>query len=96
MPTSPVVLLPLSREGLDVAGAHDVELEARSHSVHDPFIVHGSNRNHTGRRRCGITIKHVSTSGAIDRDYVSPTGVDWNGGWLYLARERGGNHRYWN
>lgn len=79
-----------------MAGAHDVELEAGSHSVHDPFIVHGSNRNHTGRRRCGITIKHVSTSGAIDRDDVFPTGVDWNGVPLYLARGRGGNYRYWN
>ena len=48
------------------------------------------------RRRCGITIKYVPTHVRLDRTYRGPTGFDWNGVRLYLARGRPGNLTYAN
>lgn len=88
--------LPLALEGLDLSDARDVEVKAGAFSVHDTFILHGSNANRSSRRRCGITIKYIPTYVNIDRTWVSPTGFDWNGIRLYLARGRGGNHEYYD
>lgn len=78
--------LPLTLQGLDVAKAVDVELKAGEFSVHDPFLVRGSDPSHSIRRRCGITIKYIPTYVEINRSYVSPTGFDWGSVRIYLAR----------
>lgn len=82
--------LPLSLE-VSEEDAVDVELKAGEFSVHDPFILHGSNPNTSARRRCGITIKYIPTYVKIDRNYVSPTGFDWSGIRLFHARGNPGN-----
>lgn len=88
--------LPMSLENLDLAGAADVQLRAGEYSVHDPWILHGSNPNRSSRRRCGITLKYISTRAEIDRTFVSPSGFDWDGLRLYLARGNPGRHSYAN
>jgi len=88
--------LPLSLEGIDLDSARPVELKAGSFSVHDVFLLHGSNPNRSNRRRCGITVKYIPTDVRIDRSWISPTGFDWQGLRLYLARGRGGEHDYSN
>ena len=77
--------LPLSIDP-DTSAAVDVELEAGAFSLHDAFLWHGSNPNRSDRRRCGITIKYVPTYVEIDRTFVSPSGFDWRGLQLFLAR----------
>ena len=88
--------LPMSLENLDLTYARDVHLRAGEYSVHDPWILHGSNPNRSSRRRCGITLKYISTRAAIDRTFVSPSGFDWDGLRLYLARGNPGRHSYAN
>ena len=86
--------LPMSLENLDLSHARDVELRAGAYSVHDPFILHGSNPNRSSRRRCGITLKYISTHARIDRTFRSPSGFDWDGLRLYLARGNPGVNTY--
>lgn len=89
-------VLPLHLEGFRPEQAVDVELAAGGFSVHDPFILHGSPPNRSPARRCGITIKYVSTSVRLDRGFVSPTGFDWRGVRLYHARGARGRLDYVN
>ncbi len=86
--------LPMSLENLDLSDARDVQLRAGEYSVHDPWILHGSNPNRSSRRRCGITLKYISTHAAIDRTFRSPSGFDWDGLRLYLARGNPGLNTY--
>ncbi|MDZ4818758.1 MAG: phytanoyl-CoA dioxygenase family protein [Planctomycetota bacterium] len=88
--------LPLSLDGIDLSQARDVELRAGQFSVHNPFVFHGSNANHSPRRRCGITIKYVPTHIHIDRDYISPTNFDWRNINLFWARGEPGENIYAN
>ena len=88
--------LPMSLQDLDLSEAMDVQLRAGEYSVHDPWILHGSNPNRSSRRRCGITLKYISTHAAIDRTFRSPSGFDWDGLRLYLARGNPGRHPYAN
>ena len=88
--------LPMSLEDLDLSEARDVQLRAGEYSVHDPWILHGSNPNRSSRRRCGITLKYISTHAEIDRTFVSPSGFDWDGLRLYHARGNPGRHSYVN
>jgi ectoine hydroxylase-related dioxygenase (phytanoyl-CoA dioxygenase family) len=89
-------VLPLHLGGFRPEQAVDVELVAGGFSVHDPFILHGSPPNRSATRRCGITIKYVSTDVRLDRSFVSPTGFDWRGVRLYHARGARGRLDYVN
>lgn len=88
--------LPMSLENLDLSRALDVELRAGEYLAHDPFILHGSNPNQSCRRRCGITLKYISTHAGIDRTFRSPSGFDWGGLRLFLARGNPGVNTYVN
>jgi len=90
-------VLPLSLDRLDLQCPVDVPVKAGCFSVHDPFILHGSNPNRSRRRRCGITVKYVPNWVKLDRNFVSPTGFDWHGLRLYWARGKPGTeHRFYN
>jgi non-haem Fe2+, alpha-ketoglutarate-dependent halogenase len=41
------------------AGAVDLVLRAGEISLHHGMLVHGSNPNHSSRRRCGLTLRYV-------------------------------------
>lgn len=48
--------------------AVDIEVKSGGVSVHDPFLIHGSNPNFSKRRRCGLTIRYIPTSTKITRN----------------------------
>lgn len=50
--------------------AVDVVLPPGGISLHHPWLVHGSNPNHSPRRRCGLTIRYIPTTTRI-------TAADW-------------------
>jgi len=61
--------LPLAPE--EAARAVDVVVPAGGISLHDPFLIHGSNPNTSARRRCGLTIRYIPTSTRITREWTT-------------------------
>ena len=55
----------------DEARAVDVVVPSGGVSLHDPFVVHGSNPNTSPRRRCGLTIRYMPTSTKITREWTT-------------------------
>lgn len=53
---------------VDESRAVDVEIPAGGISLHHPWLVHGSNPNHSPRRRCGLTIRYIPTTTRITRE----------------------------
>jgi len=81
---------------IDLNGAEDLEVPAGYYSVHDPFLLHGSNKNNSSKWRCGITIKYIPTYVHLDRDYIGPSGFNWKNHKLFHARGKRGPHKYEN
>ena len=69
--TANVLSSRLEAGAVDESRAVDVEIPAGGISVHDPFLVHGSNPNHSPRRRCGLTIRYIPTTTRITREWKS-------------------------
>jgi phytanoyl-CoA hydroxylase len=57
----------ISPEQVDESRVVDVEIPAGGVSLHHPMLVHGSNPNHSPRRRCGLTIRYIPTTTRITR-----------------------------
>lgn len=73
---------------VDDSKAVDVQMKAGSVSVHNPFLIHGSNANHSSRRRAGLTIRYIPTSTRIMVDGVFPSAF------LLRGADPDGNNRY--
>ena len=60
--------LPLQLPDLDLTAGRDVTVAAGGYSLHDPFLLHGSNPNRSSRRRCGgaaaVSIQCLETAAA--------------------------------
>jgi Phytanoyl-CoA dioxygenase (PhyH) len=54
---------------VDESHAVDVEVPRGGVSVHHPAIIHGSNPNRSGQRRCGLTIRYIPTTTRITREW---------------------------
>jgi phytanoyl-CoA hydroxylase len=52
---------------LDTSAAVDIEIPAGGISLHHPWLVHGSNPNHSAKRRCGLTIRYIPTTTQITK-----------------------------
>jgi ectoine hydroxylase-related dioxygenase (phytanoyl-CoA dioxygenase family) len=65
--TPNVLSSQMDPELVDEQQAVDIVLKAGSVSVHHPNIVHGSNPNTSGKRRCGLTIRYLPTTTRITR-----------------------------
>ena len=52
---------------VDEERAVDIVLKAGGVSVHHPNIMHGSNPNTSGTRRCGLAIRYIPTITRITR-----------------------------
>ena len=52
----------------DDSTAVDVELEAGQMSLHDVYLIHGSNPNRSPRRRAGLAIRYMPATSLFDRD----------------------------
>jgi ectoine hydroxylase-related dioxygenase (phytanoyl-CoA dioxygenase family) len=63
-----VVLNQRVADGLfDEGPAVDVELEAGQMSLHDVYMIHGSNPNRSTRRRAGLAIRYMPGTSLFDR-----------------------------
>ncbi len=58
----------------DPSSAIDIELEAGQMSLHDVYLIHGSNPNRSPRRRAGFAIRYMPGSSLFDRGKVLTNG----------------------
>ena len=88
----------LGDDAFDEADAVDVELEPGQMSLHDVYMIHGSNRNTSARRRAGLAIRYMPASSLFDRELfkrsdTSGFTVDFSTRplWLLRGEDRAGN-----
>jgi len=55
----------------DEADAVDLVLDAGQISLHDVFLLHGSEANHSDKPRRGMTLRYMPTSSVFDRDVAT-------------------------
>ena len=83
---------------VDETQARDVVLEPGQLSLHDALVVHGSNANRSGLRRCGYAIRYMPATSHFDRT-IPPTMIAANQVidfsqrpiWLVRGEDRAGN-----
>lgn len=83
---------------VDDSLARDVELTPGQVSLHHHYLVHGSNANTSGRRRCGYTIRFMPATSYFDRT-IPPTRIGHDHVidfaarpiWLVRGTDRAGN-----
>ena len=79
-------------DAFDAADVVDVELEAGQMSLHDVYMIHGSNPNTSSRRRSGLAIRYMPGSSYWDRSHTTPDAsdlvVDYSTRPLWLLRGR--------
>ena len=76
---------------LDGAEFDYIELKAGQLSLHDVFLVHGSQPNTSGRRRAGFTVRYMPSTSVLRRDIEIPFAgypVNWKEKPLWLAKGR--------
>jgi hypothetical protein len=84
--------LVLEEGEADMGAARDVVLEPGMMSLHDVYLVHGSNPNRSGLRRAGLAMRYMPATSHFDRDLykpaTSPNGltVDFANRPLWLVR----------
>ena len=88
----------LGEDAFDEAAAVDVELEPGQMSLHDVYMIHGSNRNGSSRRRAGLAIRYMPASSLFDRELFKRSDssgftVDFSTRplWLMRGEDRAGN-----
>ncbi len=57
-------------EDLNLDSAVDVELEAGQMSLHDVYMLHGSNPNTSIHRRAGLAIRYMPGTSLFDREMI--------------------------
>ncbi len=63
----------LREDGYDAASAVNIELEPGQMSLHDVYLIHGSNANTSGKRRAGIALRYMPASSYFDRHMFPPS-----------------------
>lgn len=81
----------INMSAFDEADAMDVVLEPGQMSLHDVYMIHGSNANRSPRRRAGLAIRYMPTTSHLDRTLReagdgSGVMVDFSTRPLYLLR----------
>ena len=61
----------LNADEYDEAEAVDLVLEAGQFSLHDVYLVHGSEPNRSSKRRAGYVCRYMPTTSHFDHDYGS-------------------------
>jgi ectoine hydroxylase-related dioxygenase (phytanoyl-CoA dioxygenase family) len=56
----------------DPETALDIELQPGEMSMHDVFLIHGSNPNRSPRRRAGVAIRYMPATSYFDRGLMAP------------------------
>ena len=85
----------------DPGAAVDVELQAGQVSLHDAYLVHGSNPNQSTRRRAGIAIRYMPGSSHFKRELLTPSAdvsytIDFSERplWLLRGKDRTGRNDF--
>jgi hypothetical protein len=65
--------LVLEQGEADIGAARDVVLEAGRFSMHDVFLVHGSNPNRSTKRRAGLAMRFMPATSHFDREMFQPS-----------------------
>ncbi len=94
--------LVLDDDEIDVDAGRDVVLRAGEMSLHDIFLVHGSNPNRSPKRRAGVAIRYMPGSSHFDRSLfpraVAPNGLVTDFGqrplWLLRGQDRTGKNDF--
>jgi ectoine hydroxylase-related dioxygenase (phytanoyl-CoA dioxygenase family) len=73
----------LDRAEYDEADAADIVLEAGQVSLHDVYLIHGSEPNRSPRPRRGMTLRFMPTSSVFDRELA---------GAMFREKRLGANH----
>ena len=55
----------IKKHQFDASKAVPLELEPNQASLHDGKLMHGSDANTSNLRRCGYTMRHISTAPAL-------------------------------
>tara|TARA_B100001079_G_scaffold122097_1_gene104750 strand:+ start:25 stop:471 length:447 start_codon:yes stop_codon:yes gene_type:complete len=63
-----VLDLAIHPDEIDESKAVDIELNAGDISIHNPFIIHGSNANVSNQWRVGLTLRYIPTSTYVNRE----------------------------
>ena len=66
----------IAPEAYELDNVVDVELKAGQMSLHDVYMIHGSNPNTSTRRRTGIALRYMPASSYWDRGKLSPDASD--------------------
>tara|TARA_B100000686_G_scaffold30225_1_gene30926 strand:- start:25013 stop:25798 length:786 start_codon:yes stop_codon:yes gene_type:complete len=62
-----VLDLAIHPDQIDDSDTVDIELNAGDISIHNPFIIHGSNPNLSDKWRMGLTLRYIPTSVYVNR-----------------------------
>jgi len=62
-----VLGLAIKSNQIDESKAIDIELNAGDISIHNPFLIHGSNFNTSEKWRIGLTLRYIPTSTYVNR-----------------------------
>ena len=88
-------------EHFDEAKSVDVELSAGQLSLHDVYLIHGSNANRSDKRRAGIAIRYMPATSLFRRDNSVPGSsagytVDFSNRpiWLLRGEDRTGKNDF--
>lgn len=66
--TQSVLHLGMEDNEVDESKAVDLELRMGEFSLHEPYIIHGSNVNRSPNRRAGYTMRFMPTSTKLNRE----------------------------
>ncbi len=76
---STVVLDQIVEDALNYGQMVDVELKAGEVSIHSDLLLHGSEKNESDRRRCGLTLRYCASE--------VRAGLDWNEKGILISGE---------
>ena len=77
----------IKRQHVDEARAVSIELQPNHASLHDGKLMHGSNANTSSQRRCGYTMRYMSTRVRFDHENCGK----WYCVFLARGKDRAGN-----
>jgi len=76
----------LQKKTYDENQAYDIELNEGQISLHDVFLVHGSNENNSDKRRAGLVLRYMPTSSIFDRNVKKVKGTKGSSAPNFSAR----------
>ena len=91
----------LGEEHFDERTAVDLELQPGQMSMHDVYMIHGANANHSPKRRAGVALRYMPGSSVFERDLDPvagrsgvPTAFATRPLWLLRGQDRTGRNDF--